>query len=223
MSALSLGGSRGTLYSFCVFHLRCIWDNQTLSEYLGTGSGCLRKYTGENGVPWICTGCLFCSYRDLQTSPETSEQLQDHVCNLGILCIYIYIHTYIHIHIYMYTYIRYIVPSYSSGDGRSCTEGHIAHTVGFHNFNLRNFNLRVSNPSKLIVDAFLTRCRISMCQSLGPKKHDEISEIDRIERTDLSSNPIWIWCLIERTDLVLMSNRKNGFVLIERRQIKVIK
>ena len=25
-------------------------------------------------------------------------------------------------------------------------------TVGFHNFNLRNFNLRVSNPSKLIVD-----------------------------------------------------------------------
>ena len=27
---------------------------------------------------------------------------------------------------------------------------------------------------------FLTRCRISMCQGLGPKKHDEISEIDRI-------------------------------------------
>ena len=25
----------------------------------------------------------------------------------------------------------------------------------------------------------LTRCRISMCQGLGPKKHDEISEIDR--------------------------------------------
>ena len=41
--------------------------------------------------------------------------------------------------------------------------------VGFHNFNLRCFNLRVSNPNKLIVDVFLTRCRISMCQSLGPK------------------------------------------------------
>ena len=27
-------------------------------------------------------------------------------------------------------------------------------TVGFHNFNLRIFNLRVSNPSKLIVDVF---------------------------------------------------------------------
>ena len=47
----------------------------------------------------------------------------------------------------------------------------------FHNFNLRIFNLRVSNPDKFIVDVFLTRCGISMCQSLGPKKHDEISEI----------------------------------------------
>ena len=51
--------------------------------------------------------------------------------------------------------------------------------VSFHNFNLRIFNLRVSNPNKLIVDVLLTRCRISMCQGLCPKKHDEISEIDR--------------------------------------------
>ena len=28
---------------------------------------------------------------------------------------------------------------------------------------------------------FLTRCRISTCQGLGPKKHDEISETDRTE------------------------------------------
>ena len=55
-------------------------------------------------------------------------------------------------------------------------------TVGFHNFNLRIFNLRVSNPNKLSVDVFLTRCGISMCQGLGPKKHDEISEIDRTSR-----------------------------------------
>ena len=54
-----------------------------------------------------------------------------------------------------------------------------ARAVGFHNFNLRIFNLRLSNPNKLIVDVFWTRCRISMCQGLGPKKHDEISEIDR--------------------------------------------
>ena len=53
------------------------------------------------------------------------------------------------------------------------------YTVGFHNFNLRIFNLRVSNPNELTVDVFLTRCRISMCQGLGPKKHDEISETDR--------------------------------------------
>ena len=28
------------------------------------------------------------------------------------------------------------------------------YTTGFHNFNLRIFNLRVSNPNKLIVDVF---------------------------------------------------------------------
>ena len=44
-------------------------------------------------------------------------------------------------------------------------------SVGFHNFNLRIFNLRVSNPNKLIVDVFLTLCRISMCQGLGPTKN----------------------------------------------------
>ena len=59
------------------------------------------------------------------------------------------------------------------------------HSVGFHNFNLRIFNLRVSNPNKLIVDVLLTRCRISMCQGLGPKKHDEISEIDRNKNNDI--------------------------------------
>ena len=60
--------------------------------------------------------------------------------------------------------------------------------VGFHNFNLRIFNLRVSNPNKLIVDVFLTRCRISMCQGLGPKKHDEISEIDRTHHFEHKQN-----------------------------------
>ena len=32
------------------------------------------------------------------------------------------------------------------------------------------------------MDVFLTRCRISTCQGLGQKKHDEISEIDRINK-----------------------------------------
>ena len=76
-----------------------------------------------------------------------------------------YTHICNYIYIYMYICIMYI-----------CLGGT---TVGSHNFNLRIFNLRVSNPDKLIVDVCLTRCRISMCQGLGPKKHDEISEIDR--------------------------------------------
>ena len=58
----------------------------------------------------------------------------------------------------------------------------ISLTVGFHSFNLRIFNLRVANPNKLIVDVCLTRCRISMCQGLGTKKHYDISEIDRMKR-----------------------------------------
>ena len=60
-------------------------------------------------------------------------------------------------------------------------------TFGFHNFYLRFVNLRVSNPNNLIVDVcfFLTRCRISMCQGLGPNKHDDISEIDRSNNGEL--------------------------------------
>ena len=70
----------------------------------------------------------------------------------------------------------------------TCSQGHYGEivpklpmrsTVGLHNFSLRIFNLRVSNPNELIVDVFLTRCWISMCQGLGQKKHDEISETDR--------------------------------------------
>ena len=38
------------------------------------------------------------------------------------------------------------------------------HTVGFHNFNFRIYNLRVSNPNKSIVDVCLTRCRICIRQ-----------------------------------------------------------
>ena len=55
----------------------------------------------------------------------------------------------------------------SLAPSEACLAGR--HTVGFRNFNLRIFNSRVSNPNKLIVDDFLTRCRISMCQGLGPK------------------------------------------------------
>ena len=99
--------------------------------------------------------------------------------------IYIYICIYIYIYRYTYTFIRYMYTTRVVGNSNSRKQEQSAPrcpqrpTVGFHNFNLRIFNLRVSNPSKLIV-VVLTRCRISMCQGLGPnKKHDEISEIDR--------------------------------------------
>ena len=116
------------------------------------------------------------------------------------VCIYIYIYTHIYIYIYIcndlslslsiYIYIYVYVPSevrnLSSEIGRvSSHRGEHnswpERTVGFHNFNLQIFNSRVSNPNKLFVDVFLTRCRISMCQGLGPKNHDGISEIDRVE------------------------------------------
>ena len=93
--------------------------------------------------------------------------------------IYIYIHVYvtiIYIYMYIYIYIHiYVVSIYIRSHLWGVQllkhkERRRTNAVGFHNFNLRIFNLRVSNPSKLIVDVFLTRCRISMCQSLGPKK-----------------------------------------------------
>ena len=110
-----------------------------------------------------------------------------HTCMYVYMYVYIYIYiffyVYIHIHdIYIYTYPLYLPdqgkpPNFSA---RGFFVVRILTTVGFHNFNLRIFNLRVSNPDKLIVDIlFLTRCRISMCQGLSQQKHDEISEIDR--------------------------------------------
>ena len=47
--------------------------------------------------------------------------------------------------------------------------GNYATTVGFHNFNLRNFNLRVSNPNKSIVDFFDTMSDFNVPGS-RPKK-----------------------------------------------------
>ena len=51
-------------------------------------------------------------------------------------------------------------------------------TVGFHNFNLIIFNLRVSNPNKLIVNVFFDTMSDFNVPGSRPKKHDEISEID---------------------------------------------
>ena len=61
-------------------------------------------------------------------------------------------------------------------------------TVGFHNLNLRIFNLRVSNPNKLIVDVFFDTISDFNVPGSRPKKHDEISEIDRMAFQALSAN-----------------------------------
>ena len=41
--------------------------------------GNLREQTGENGFPQIPTGSLFCSYRNLTKSPETSGSLRENI------------------------------------------------------------------------------------------------------------------------------------------------
>ena len=51
------------------------------------------------------------------------------------------------------------------------TTGHPRFTVGFHNFNLRIFNLRISNPNKLIVYVFVdTMSDFNVPGSRPPKK-----------------------------------------------------
>ena len=48
-----------------------------------------------------------------------------------------------------------LLTSRSMTDMAACHVKGCGRTVGFHNFNLRIFNLRVSNPNKLIVDVFV--------------------------------------------------------------------
>ena len=43
-------------------------------------------------------------------------------------------------------------------------------TVGFHNFNLRIFNSRVSNPNNLIVDVFVDTMSDFNVPGFRPKK-----------------------------------------------------
>ena len=74
-----------------------------------------------------------------------------HACG----CVYIYIYTHIHIYIYICVYIYiyiYVGQQYSFdivilfSNDESFVQVSFPSTVGFHNFNLRIFNLRVSNP-----------------------------------------------------------------------------
>ena len=99
-----------------------------------------------------------CKHHIKQVHPGVPRYIMLYYARLCYVMLYYCIVSHLYIHIYIYVIMK---------------------TVGFHNFNLRFFNSRVSNPNKFIVDVFLTRCRISMCQGLGPNKNDETSEIDR--------------------------------------------
>ena len=79
------------------------------------------------------------------------------MCAYACIHIYIYIHiyiVYIYIYIYILVHIYYILNSnkvkMNNGDGTYAIfwRPSMCGTPGFHNFNLRTFNLRVSNPNK---------------------------------------------------------------------------
>ena len=58
------------------------------------------------------------------------------------------------------------------------------YTVGFHNFNLRFFDLRVSHPIKLIVDVFVdTMSDFNVPGSRPNKNTMKFRKIDRIDQT----------------------------------------
>ena len=86
---------------------------------------------------------------------------------------HIYIYIYTHICIYIYIYI-YMLPDPRAFDlpqaSRSLISVGIYPTVGSHNFNLRIFNLRVSNPNKLIVDVFFDTMSDFNVPGSRPKK-----------------------------------------------------
>ena len=89
-----------------------------------------------------------------------------------------YVCMYVYIYIYIYIYIEGNVPP-------DCRPEQAKVPVTRE----RIFNTRVSNPNKLIVDVFLTRCRISMCQGLGPKNTMKFRKTDRTGRVGKAITP----------------------------------
>ena len=102
-------------------------------------------------------------------------------------CIYTHIHTYIYIYIhthtcvydvvilyiYIYIYVLCCLQKAARSPCASSTPRTLpsrASTVGFQNVNLRIFNLRVSNPNKLIVDIFVDTMSDFNVPGSRPKK-----------------------------------------------------
>ena len=72
--------------------------------------------------------------------------------------VYMYIYMYMYIHIHIHTTSDTTTTTTTTNNNNNNDNNHHHHndttnnTIGFHNFNLRIFNLIVSNPNKLIVD-----------------------------------------------------------------------
>ena len=105
------------------------------------------------------------TYISISVSISLSLSLYIYIYKHIYIYIYIYIYIslslYIYIYIYIYTHdVPYPLKAAEALEGVQGEQrpeeglGGIFGAVGFHNFNLRIFNLRVSNPNKLIVDVF---------------------------------------------------------------------
>ena len=78
----------------------------------------------------------------------------------------------------MYTSIHTYIEYLPGRDPRAAARAIHYSTVGAHNVNLIIFNLRVSNPNKLIVDFVRHDVGFQCARVSAKQKHDEISEID---------------------------------------------
>ena len=83
-------------------------------------------------------------------------------------------------------------------------------TVGFHNFNLRIFNLRISNPKQSICVCFFDTMSDFNAPGPRPKKHYEISETDCRGVQSISAQA----CLEPRVNLTRSRTHESwGWVL----------
>ena len=97
---------------------------------------------------YICIHIHIHIYIYIYTHTYTHTQLY-YIISLSMY-IYIYIYVYIHIYIYIYVYpclaphMTKLAAVRPGPAPKTSKQQYISHTVGFHNFNLRIFNLRVS-------------------------------------------------------------------------------
>ena len=135
-----------------------------------------------------------CMYMYIYIYTHICRERYVYVCVCMCMYVYVYIHIHIHIHIYLSLSIYIYTHTYAyvhlscaywwlmniaigtlhsheiSCLAMSVVEATTARTFGFHNFNLRIFNLRVSNPIKLLVDTFFDTVSDFNVPGSRPKK-----------------------------------------------------